>query len=79
MTTMTNFDFLLADTQFTQFASAAVAAERIYQISATDCILSCRRCLEAAVKWMYSVDADLTLPYDARLAVLMDDGISGTL
>ena len=69
---MTNFSFLLTDPDFTSFAPAAVAAEKIYQISPADCVLSCRRCLEAAVKWMYSVDAGLTLPCDTRLAVLMD-------
>lgn len=71
---MTNFDHLLPDPDFASFAPAAVAAEKIYQISPADCVLTCRRCLEAAVKWMYSVDAGLTLPYDKRLAVLMDGG-----
>ncbi|MCI9514897.1 MAG: DEAD/DEAH box helicase family protein [Oscillospiraceae bacterium] len=69
---MTNFDFLLTDSQFTAFASAAVSAERIYPIDASACILNCRRAMEGAVKWMYSVDASLTLPYDTRLAVLTD-------
>lgn len=71
---MTNFDHLLPDPDFASFAPAAVAAEKIYPISPADCILTCRRCLEAAVKWMYSVDAGLTLPYDTRLAALMDGG-----
>ena len=71
---MTNFDFLLTDPQFTSFASAAVSAEKIYPIDASACILNCRRAMEGAVKWMYSVDAGLTLPYDTRLAVLMDSG-----
>lgn len=71
---MTNFDHLLPDPDFASFAPAAAAAEQIYRISPADCILACRRCLEAAVKWMYSVDAGLTLPYDTRLAVLMDGG-----
>ncbi len=69
---MTNFDFLLSEPGFVSFASDAVAAEKIYQISPADCVLSCRRCLEAAVKWMYSVDAGLALPHDTRLAALMD-------
>ena len=71
---MSNFSFLLADPQFTPFAQAAVAAEQIYQIDPAACILSCRRCLEAAVKWMYSVDGSLALPVDNRLAALMDSG-----
>ena len=36
------------------------------------CVLNCRRCVEFAVKWMYSVDGGLVMPYDDRLASLMD-------
>ncbi len=71
---MTNFDFLLSDADFAPFAQAAVAAEKIYQIDPAACILSCRRAMEAAVKWMYSVDGSLTLSVDDRLASLMDSG-----
>ncbi len=71
---MSNFSFLLSGPQFTPFAQAAVAAEQIYQIDPAACILSCRRAMEAAVKWMYSVDGSLTLPVDNRLAALMDSG-----
>ena len=71
---MTNFDFLLSDADFAPFAQAAVAAEKIYQIDPAACILSCRRAMEAAVKWMYSVDGSLALPVDNRLVVLMDSG-----
>ena len=49
---MTNFDFLLSDPQFEAFASAAVAAERIYSIDAAACAVNCRRAMEFAVKWM---------------------------
>lgn len=69
---MTNFDFLLSDPQFGSFADSAVAAERIYSIDPAACVLNCRRCVEAAVKWMYSVDGALVMPYDDRLASLMD-------
>ena len=71
---MTNFDFLLSDADFAPFAQAAVAAEKIYQIDPAACILSCRRAMEAAVKWMYSVDGSLALAGDDRLAALMDSG-----
>ena len=71
---MTNFDFLLSDADFAPFAQAAVAAEKIYQIDPATCILSCRRAMEAAVKWMYSVDGSLTLSVDDRLVSLMDSG-----
>ena len=69
---MTNFDFLLSDPQFTPFGEVAVAAEKIYAIDPAACVLNCRRCMEFAVKWMYSVDGGLVMPYDDRLASLMD-------
>ncbi len=40
---MTNFDRFLTDPQFTSFAEAAVAAEKILQIDLAACILNCRR------------------------------------
>ncbi len=71
---MTNFDFLLADKQFSSFASVAVAAENLLHIDADACVLNCRRAMEFAVKWMYSVDRDLALPYQDTLVALMNDG-----
>ena len=68
---MTNFDFLLSDPQFGSFAQTAVLAERVFAIDPGTCALHCRRAMEFAVKWMYSVDEDLVKPYDDRLASLM--------
>ena len=72
MVPMTNFDFLLSDPQFTTFGEVAVAAEKIYAIDPAACVLNCRRSMEFAVKWMYSVDGGLVMPYDNRLVSLMD-------
>lgn len=69
---MTNFDRFLPDPQFTSFAEAAVAAEKILQIDLTACILNCRRAMECAVKWMYSVDGALVKPWQDTLADLMN-------
>lgn len=71
---MTNFDFLLSDPQFASFSDSAVAAEKIYNIDPAACVLNCRRAMEAAVKWMYSVDGALVMPYDDRLSSLVDAG-----
>ena len=68
---MTNFDFLKSDSGFSTFADAAISAEKIYHIDPSACIINCRRAMEFAVKWMYSVDADLTLPYPDNLRNLM--------
>ena len=47
---MTNFDFLKDDPQFSGFADAAIAAERILPIDAATAVLDCRRAMEFAVK-----------------------------
>ncbi len=71
---MTNFDFLQQDPQFEAFAGAAVSAERIYGIDAEASVIGCRRAMEFAVKWMYSVDGALTPPYQDTLVSLMGNG-----
>ncbi len=68
---MTNFDFLLTDQQFITFAPVAVSAEKVLHIDPAACILNCRRAMEFAVKWMYSVDGELVMPYQDTLVSLM--------
>ena len=68
---MTNFDFLKSDKGFAGFADVAVNAERILHIDPSASVMNCRRAMEFAVKWMYSVDKDLRLPYEDSLAVMM--------
>ena len=69
---MTNFDFLTQDPQFAAFADVAVAAEKILHIDPAACVLNCRRAMEFAVKWMYSVDKGLVMPYQDSLVSLMN-------
>ena len=69
---MTNFDIFDAIPQFESFASVAVSAERILHIDASACVLNCRRAMEFAVKWMYSVDKALVMPYQDTLVSLMN-------
>ena len=68
---MTNFDFLKSDPQFSTFSDVAISAEKILNIDAAASVLNCRRAMEFAVKWMYSVDKDLEMPYDTTLITLM--------
>ena len=70
---MTNFDFLKNEPQFTAFADAAIAAEKIYSIDSEACVINCRRSMEFAVKWMYSVDSELVMPYQDTLISLMSE------
>lgn len=69
---MTNFDIFLSTPQFEPFASVAVSAERILHIDPSACVLNCRRAMEFAVKWMYSVDEGLVMPYQDSLVSLMN-------
>ncbi len=71
--TMTNFDFLKKDKQFGSFADVAIAAENILHIDTPSCVMNCRRAMEFAVKWMYSVDGSLVMPYQDNLISLMSD------
>jgi len=70
---MTNFDFLKKDRQFASFADVAIAAEKVLHIDPASCVFNCRRAMEFAVKWMYSVDSSLTMPWDDKLAALIND------
>ena len=69
---MTNFDFLQSEPRFAGFAEAAISAEKLYAVDAAACAIGCRRAMEFAVKWMYSVDAALVLPYQDTLFSLMN-------
>ncbi len=70
---MTNFDFLKTDKRFDTFADVAISAERILHIDVDASVLNCRRAMEFAVKWMYSVDRYLSMPYDTSLNSLMNN------
>jgi len=70
---MTNFDFLKSTPDFDAFADVAISAEKILHIDVDSCVLNCRRAMEFAVKWMYSVDRDLVMPYQDNLVSLMND------
>ena len=69
---MTNFDFLKAEPRFIEFADTAIAAERILPIDPSAAVVNCRRAMEYAVKWMYSVDSSLVMPWDDKLVSLMN-------
>lgn len=70
---MTNFDCFKKNTDFSEIAEAAVAAEKTYNISRDICAVSCRKAMESGIKWMYSVDAALKQPYQQTLHALMDN------
>ena len=68
---MTNFDFLRKEPQFDSFADVAISAEKILHIDMEASVINCRRAMEFAIKWMYSVDGSLVMPYQDTLVSLM--------
>ena len=69
---MTNFHFLKQTPDFAAFADVAISAERLIYIDQAACVFNCRRAMEFAVKWMYSVDRDLVMPYEDNLHLLIN-------
>jgi len=68
---MTNYDYLKSDPQFDTFVDVAISAEKIIHIDPEASIINCRRSMEFAIKWMYSVDKSLVVPYQDNLSSLM--------
>ena len=68
---MTNFDFLKKEPQFDSFVDVAISAEKILHIDMEASVINCRRAMEFAIKWMYSVDGSLVMPYQDTLVSLM--------
>ena len=69
---MTNFDFLKKEKKFASFANTAITAETLFQIDIPSCVFNIRRAMEFAVKWMYSVDSSLVMPYQDSLVTLIN-------
>ncbi|MCU6763173.1 Type-1 restriction enzyme R protein [uncultured Roseburia sp.] len=68
---MTNFDYLRQEPKFNSFSDVAIAAEKILKIDKEASVINCRRAMEFAIKWMYSVDDFLEMPYQDNLISLM--------
>ena len=68
---MTNFDYLAKEPKFNSFSKVAIAAEKILRIDMESSVINCRRAMEFAIKWMYSVDKSLEMPYQDNLLSLM--------
>ncbi|MBE5903280.1 MAG: DUF4145 domain-containing protein [Pseudobutyrivibrio sp.] len=69
---VTNFDYLKAEPKFKTFSDVAISAERIILMDPEASIINSRRAMEFALKWMYSVDKELEMPYQDNLQSLMN-------
>ncbi len=69
---LTNFDYLKNEPKFITFADVAISAERIILMDPEASIINSRRAMEFALKWMYSVEKELEMPYQDNLQSLMN-------
>lgn len=69
---MTNFDFLKKEPDFESFADTAITAEKLYSFDTDSCLFNVRRAAEFGVKWMYSVDSELHIPYNDKFVNLIN-------
>ena len=70
---MSNFAFLKSTNEYALFASAAIEAERVYSSAPAMCAVGCRKALELAVKWVYSADNTMQMPYKDNLQSLIHE------
>lgn len=70
---MTNFSFLNSIKEYALFAPATMEAERVFSASPAMCAVGCRKALELAVKWVYSADNSMQMPYKNNLQALIHE------
>lgn len=68
---MPNFSFLEDIKEYSLFAEACIEAEKMYNTSTAMCELATRKAFELAVKWVYSVDKDMVMPYKDNIQSLI--------
>lgn len=66
-----NFAYLLDKKGYSEFAQAAVEAEKALAISPASVAIHVRKALELGVKFIYSVEPSLTIPYKDNLSALI--------
>lgn len=70
---MSNFEFLKEKKEYALFASAAIEAEKVYVSAPAMCAVGSRKALELAVKWVYSADNTMQMPYKDNLQALIHE------
>lgn len=68
-----NFEFLQGQTEYNLFAIACSEAERVLSTSPAMSAVGCRKALELAVKWVYSADNTISMPYKDNLQSLIHE------
>ena len=68
-----NFEFLKDKPEYKLFSQACIEAERVLVTSPAMAAIGCRRALELAVKWVYSADNTMKMPYKDNLQALIHE------
>ncbi|NLK52769.1 MAG: DUF4145 domain-containing protein, partial [Syntrophomonadaceae bacterium] len=68
-----NFEFLQGQMEYTLFANACLEAERVLATSPAMAAVGSRKAFELAVKWVYSADNTITMPYKDNLQSLIHE------
>lgn len=68
-----NFDFLQGQTEYALFSTACIEAERVLTTSPAMAAVGSRKAFELAVKWVYSADNTITMPYKDNLQALIHE------
>lgn len=68
-----NFAFLEQQAPYKLFAPAAIEAEKVLVASPAMAAVGARKALELAVKWVYSADNTITMPYRENLQSLIHE------
>lgn len=68
-----NFAFLQGQIEYQLFTPAAIEAERVLAASPAMAAVGARKALELAVKWVYSADNTIVMPYKDNLQALIHE------
>jgi type I restriction enzyme R subunit len=68
-----NFEYLQEYPEYTLFATACIEAERVLATSPAMAAMGSRKACELAVKWVYSADNTITMPYRDNLQSLIHE------
>ena len=67
-----NFEWL-DDSRLNDIKLLCIEAEKGLSVSPVMCTIATRKALENAIKWVYGIDNDLSIPYQENLATLLYD------
>lgn len=68
-----NFEYLASKNEYKLFAPACIEAENVLNTSPSMSVVGCRKALELAVKWVYSADCTMSMPYKNNLQALIHE------